>query len=47
MKRIRDKLQDVWSNITIEPLAFVTMVIVFLSDISTQELYLQKACQVQ
>jgi len=41
-----EKMKCVWTGITIEPLAFVTMMIVFLSDISTQELYLQKACQV-
>jgi len=43
---ITRKLKHVWSNLTIEPLAFLTFLIVFLSDISTQELYIQKACQV-
>lgn len=43
---ITRKLNIIWNNVTIEPLAFITFLIVFLSDISTQELYIQKACQV-
>ena len=45
--KIIRKLTHVWNNVTIEPLAFITFIIVFLSDISTQELYIQKACQVR
>jgi len=44
--KITRKLKVIWNNVTIEPLAFITFLIVFLSDISTQELYIQKACQV-
>ena len=47
LKRFKQVLKSAWLNVTIEPLVFVTFLIVFLSDISTQELYIQKACQVE
>ena len=36
----------VWRNITVEPLAFLTTLIMALSGIASNDLYLQKACQV-
>lgn len=36
----------VWKNITIEPLAFLQALIMSLSGIAANDLYLQKACQV-
>ena len=36
----------VWENITVEPLAFLTTLIMALSGIAANDLYLQKACQV-
>lgn len=36
----------VWKNITVEPLAFLTTMIMALSGIAANDLYLQKACQV-
>ena len=36
----------VWKNITVEPLAFLTTLIMALSGIAANDLYLQKACQV-
>ena len=36
----------VWKNITIEPLAFLQTLIMALSGIAANDLYLQKACQV-
>ena len=47
MDGIIEKLKTVWSNITIEPLSFLTYIVIFLSYPVTQELYLQKACQVR
>ena len=47
MGSIIEKLKTVWSNITIEPLSFLTYIVIFLSYPVTQELYLQKACQVR
>ena len=34
-------------NITVEPLAFLTTLIMALSGIAANDLYLQKACQVR
>ena len=36
----------VWKNITVEPLAFLVTLIGALSGIASNDLYLQKACQV-
>ena len=47
MGSIIEKLNTVWNNITIEPLSFLTYIVIFLSYPVTQELYLQKACQVR
>ena len=46
MGKFMGKLTDIWNNISIEPLAFLTYIAIFLSLVPTQELYLQKACQV-
>jgi len=40
------KTKMVWKNITVEPLAFLTTLIMALSGIAANDLYLQKACQV-
>ena len=40
------KASLVWKNITIEPLAFLQTLIMALSGIAANDLYLQKACQV-
>ena len=40
------KTKMVWRNITVEPLAFLTTLIMALSGIASNDLYLQKACQV-
>lgn len=43
---ILTKTKMVWRNITVEPLAFLTTLIMALSGIASNDLYLQKACQV-
>ena len=42
----RGKIKTLWSNITIEPLIFLFLIIKSLTQIATDELYLQKTCQV-
>ena len=44
--RLLKLIKDVYSNITIEPIAFLAMVTFFLSYVSSQVLYLEKACRV-
>ena len=44
--RILRFLSNVWSNITIEPLVILYTLIETMSEISGEELYLQKACKV-
>ena len=39
-------LKDVYSKITIEPITFLGFTIYYLTEISAQALYLDKACQV-
>ena len=44
--RVLRFLSNVWSNITIEPLVILYTLIETMSEISGEELYLQKACKV-
>jgi hypothetical protein len=46
MARLVKFIKDVYSNITVEPIAFLAMVSYYLIEISAQSLYLEKACQV-
>jgi len=46
MDAVVAKVKNVLSNITVEPLTFLTYMIIFLGDVPTKEIYLQKACQV-
>ena len=46
MEKPLTKLKNIWHNLTVEPLAFITYIIIFITDVSTKELYIQKACQV-
>ena len=44
--RLGKFLRNVWKNITIEPLVILYTLIETMSEISGEELYLQKACKV-
>ena len=44
--RVGRFLRNVWENITIEPLVILYTLIETMSEISGEELYLQKACKV-
>ena len=46
MLRVRGRLRMTWTNITIEPVVLLYCIIDSLSGISSEELYLQKACLV-
>lgn len=46
MEKLISSVKRIWKNLTVEPLAFITYIIIFITDVSTKELYIQKACQV-
>ena len=46
MKKVLEFLKNVWNNITIEPVVGLYCVIIALSGIPGEELYLKKACSV-